>query len=490
MSPLGTGSASGALAIRPVVGGLALLLAFLGLGLAILLAADPMIATACVAGALLLGFCLLRPLGGLVLILVTVSFLGSESLLRLHFGWQWVEADLLLGAAVLGWGARSLARGETLRIGRLEVAFAIFGLFLLLGAALGLGAGHRFEDLRSELRPPAYMFATYAIVRSSIRRPAQARRMMTVLAVAAVLSALKALIVYGTVPLAPAGGPEERIWATRVMNSSGVKRVIAQGAEIYPVLATLWILPALPGISSIRRRLLGWAAVATLLLAVLVSMTRSYWLGLAAGFGALLCAHRFRVGMRIGREALGAILLLVCFALLLQSIVPGFDLRSLTGPAGQRALGTLMGGVDPSARGRIAELESIRALVAASPWTGSGLGGTYLFYSSLTGGLRVWEFTHNSYAHWALKLGIPGLLSALVVLGLGLASAVSWLRRAPSVEERTIASGLLASLFALLVLSLTAPWLTHYVGAAWAGLIIGCCESMRAGAIRRQEGGE
>ena len=90
-----------------------------------------------------------------------------------------------------------------------------------------------------------------------------------------------------------------------------------------------------------------------------------------------------------------------------------------------------------------------------------------------------WEYTHNSYAYWALKLGLPGLMVVIALLSLGLVAAVRWVRLAPTDRERSLATGLLAGVVALCVISLTAPWLTHYVGAAWTGLVFGCAETMR-----------
>ena len=70
-------------------------------------------------------------------------------------------------------------------------------------------------------------------------------------------------------------------------------------------------------------------------------------------------------------------------------------------------------------------------------------------------------------------------LSVCLALALGLASAIRWTRLASSVGERSLASGMLAGIVALCAISLTAPWLTHYVGAAWTGLVFGCTEAMR-----------
>jgi O-antigen ligase len=457
--------------------------------LAVLLAMNPPVAIGCAIGIALIALSALRPLYGLAIILTAVSLFGSDSILRLHLGWQWVEVDLILAIAFLGWVARGIARGRIDRIHRLDIALALFAVTVTIGAVKGLGTGTAFEELRSELRPPAYLILVYAIARTSIREAAALRRFLLVLAVGVILSVLKVLVVYSGVPLPAAGSPERLVWATRVMNSGGMKRVIAQGAEIFPLLMTLCLLPLLPGLRSIGKRLLGWSVVSLLLLGVALSMTRSYWLGLAAGLLTLLCVHRVRGAMRLWGEIAGIVVILLCGFFLLQSIIPGFDAGRLTERMEHRALGPVVDGPDPSTRGRLDELDAIQEIVASHPWTGTGLGGTYVFYSALGGGIREWEFTHNSYASWAMKLGLTGLLAMVSVLFLGLLAAVQIVRHAASPADRALASGILASLVALCATSLTAPWLTHYVGAAWAGLTLGGAESIRL-TLAQTHGGE
>jgi len=459
--------------------GAALLLPLVAVALAALLATNPPVAAGCAVGIALVALSAALPLYGLVAILTVISLVGSDSVFHLHFGWQWVEVDLLLAIAFLGWAGRRIATAGTIRLRRLDIALALFAVAVAVGVYKGLSAGYAFEELRSELRPPAYLILVYAISRTSIREPATFRRVLTVLIIGALVSALKVLFVYAAAPLPLAGAPEQTVWATRVMNSGGTKRVIAQGAEIFPLLMTLCILPRLAVIESLGKRLLARAAACLLLLAVVLSMTRSYWLGFAAGLLALIGVHRVRGSLRISAEIAGVGVVLLCAVFLLQSLVPGFDADRFAGELGHRALGAILGGPDPSVQGRLDEVGAILDLVVANPWTGTGLGGTYIFYSSIGGGIREWEFTHNSYAFWAMKLGILGLLSALAVLLLGLLAAAGWLRQTTSRQERAVASGLLAALVALFTTSLTAPWLTHYVGAAWAGLAIGGCESMR-----------
>jgi hypothetical protein len=206
-----------------------------GAALALLLAFRPYLAVGCAALLALIGLCVTRPVYGLVAILAGIAFLGSDSILRLQTGIQWVEADFLLMAAALGWVIRMLARGVELRWSTLDRAVLLFGTMVVIGVFVGLSRGTSLEELRSELRPPSYLMLGYAIARDSIRDRRMVRTIFIVLTAVTVLSAIKTLVIYSLVPLGPAGGEERLVLATRVMNSDGIKRVIAHGAETYPL---------------------------------------------------------------------------------------------------------------------------------------------------------------------------------------------------------------------------------------------------------------
>lgn len=454
------------------------LLVLVCIGMAIALAIQPVVIAGLTAALLIAIGCAVRPLAALVAIMIVVALLGSDSIFGFHAGIQWVEVDLLLMVAVLGWCGRWLITGTGKQWSRLDLIFVLFGAAIVFGVYRGLSNGITLDAIRPELRPPAYLIFVYAISRYSVRELRQARWVFRVLLFATLLSALKALIVFAIVPLGAAGAEEQVIWATRVMNSDGFKRVIPHGAEPFPVLMGLYVLPTFVRSPSVKRRFLGWSILSVLVGALAVSMTRSYWVGLAAGLVCLVISHWSRVTLRGILEMTGVVVLLVGILYALQDSIPGLSLSLIGEQLQSRAHGASISW-DPSAVARIAEFEAISDTVAENPWTGTGLGGTYMLYSSMVGGIREWEYTHNSYAYWALKLGIPGFLIVLAVLGFGISSGIGWLRRSATERERALASGLLAGLVALACISLTAPWLTHYVGAAWAGLVLGCTESMR-----------
>jgi O-antigen ligase len=408
-----------------------------------------------------------------------VVLFGSESIWKFQLGIQWVEVDLLLLVSTAGMSARLLASRTALRPTPLD--WTIFGYATLVGvgAYVGIVRGVDLGLLRAELRPPAYLVLVYVIARISVDRLQKARLLYGVVFAATLLASFKVLAVYLLVPAGLAGERERLVLATRILNSDGGKRVLLHGGEVFPVLMILLALPWMARLGSPRKLALAGTALTFLVFAVLVSFTRSYWVGLAAGAASLLVylPRGFSTRLALGTAFSGG-----AFALLVLALhfgFPSFSTDELSNRLRARAQTLLATEHDSSAQGRIAELAAIGGLFAESPLVGGGLGSTYQVYSRDLGRVRDWEYTHNSYAYYALKSGIVGLGSFLLVLGLGLATIGRLAFRHPSLEGRLLFAGLAASVVALLVTSLFAPWLTHYVGTAYVGLAFGAAEALR-----------
>lgn len=455
------------------------LLLGVGVALAVAIPTHPHLAIAALAAGLATNIAARWPLAAISTILSVVVLLGSESIWKLQLGIQWVEVDLLLLVSSAGMGARLLASRVPIRPSRLDWAIFAFATLIGVGAYIGVVRGVDLGLLRAELRPPAYLVLVYAIVRASIDRLKRARWIYGVVFAATLLASLKVLAVYLFVPVGLAGESERLFLATRILNSDGGKRVILHGGEVFPVLMILLAMPWMARFAGSRKLALGGAALAVLLFAVVVSFTRSYWLGLAAGAAGLLALLPRGLSFRLAFGAAvssGAVAVLV---LGLQIGLPSFSTVDLVSRVRVRAETLLETERDSSAQGRMMELSAIGKVFTESPLFGGGLGSTYQVYSRDLGRVRDWEYTHNSYAYYALKTGVVGLGAFLMILGLGLETVGRLALRHPSLEGRLLFAGLAASLVALFVTSLFAPWLTHYVGTAYLGLALGVAETLR-----------
>lgn len=449
-----------------------------GIVLSIAIPTRPSLALAVVAGALVTLLAARWPLVAVSTILTVVILFGSESIWKVRFGVQWVEVDLLLLVTAAGMGARLLVRRAAFRPTSLDWALLAYAALIGVGAYVGILRGVDLGLLRAELRPPAYLVLVYVIARTSVDELTKVRRLYMVVFVATVVAALKVLAIYLFVPAGVAGEQERLVLATRILNSGGGKRVLLHGGEVFPVFMILLALPWMARFGSARKVLLQGTALTFLVFAVLVSFTRSYWVGLVAGGASLLflLPRGFSIRLAFGGLVTSGVLALLFLAL--RFGFPSFSTEDLSDRLRARAQTLLTTGSDASARSRISELAAISGVFTESPIVGGGLGSTYQVYSRDLGRVRDWEYTHNSYAYYALKTGLVGLGSFLLVLALGLRSIRRLALRHPLLEGRLLFAGLAASMVSLLVTSLFAPWLTHYVGTAYAGVAFGTAEAL------------
>jgi O-antigen ligase len=137
---------------------------------------------------------------------------------------------------------------------------------------------------------------------------------------------------------------------------------------------------------------------------------------------------------------------------------------------------------DVSTRYRLAEWTAAGRAIEHHPLTGIGLGNTISFwsprYSPMTntnGSLTTTDYIHNSYIWFALKIGLPGAFVFVALLLIQLGRARTLLRQSLDTRSRRLLLGALATLVALLVVSLAGPHLnsdysTPYIAAVIAFL--------------------
>lgn len=412
----------------------------------------------------------------LALILGTIALFGSESLFRWNVGVELVETDALLlgaGAALL---VRVLWTGTRWRPSAIDLAILAVLASFAVAAGIGLARGCDPGLLRAELRPPGYLAGAYVLARATLTSERQARALLVVLAVLAGIAAVKALAVFSIAPLgSPGGAPERIVFATRVMNSDGFKRVIVHGGEMFPLFLALALLPF--GARRGSPKTVALAAMTVGVAATVVTFTRSYWV--AALTGALAAIALLPPGerRRVAFSAILAVVLLTSGAFAIAKARP--DLASARTLEILRHRADLPGAVatDPSVLERREESRAVLAAFAASPLLGGGLGSTYSFHSPQVRGPVEWEYTHNAYLYLLLKTGALGAVAFLVAAVAVLARLARLGRRHPAPEWRGIAVGLAGITVALLTASATAPWLSHHVGMGVFGTIAGIAQN-------------
>lgn len=188
---------------------------------------------------------------------------------------------------------------------------------------------------------------------------------------------------------------------------------------------------------------------------LLLTQSRSGWIGGAAGVLALPVLWGFATPRRWGRRLAGGMLILALAAGLVLLLV--VDLEALAplwqAPGGvETEVGTL------SISGRV-EIWS-RALYAIQdfPFTGCGLGTfrevVWLLYPLFTiPPTTDFAHAHNVFLQVAVDVGLPGLIAYLALLGV--AGVLAWRVARADAGLRPLALGLLAGLVALHTYGLT-----------------------------------
>ena len=368
------------------------------------------------------------------------------------------DALLMAGLArtVLVLAAMPLTRRErwaiTATSGFLAIAFLQFFHGLLLERAP--------SDVGAELRVLLGLGGVILMAIPILADPDARDRLWAGLAVVGLLLGLWGLIQWTVdIPFADAG--DAGIRAGILQTTSG-RGQIQGGLFSFPV-GTLMSAAALTS-GAIRRPLARWTLLAvfiTCTLGLLLTYERTFWVSTAAAL--VYVAMRARGSQRIKAIFGGLTVVLVAFAIL------GTVSPNTLGAARERLLS--LGGYqsDNSLRYRVTETRHVVKEIGERPLGGSGLAAT-IYWG------RPWQqvppetedFVHNGYLWIAWKLGIP---AALVLFGLLLGALLAPAPRTDDPLLESIRTGAKASLFALLLTSITFPSFTSLSASAVVGLL-------------------
>lgn len=240
-------------------------------------------------------------------------------------------------------------------------------------------------------------------------------------------------------------------------------RFLGRAALLAPIGALVALVVIAP-----RHRRAGILTATLFGAATVLTFTRSYWLGLAAGLavlGALAIAGLAGGRLRPRVTPAGA-----AFALVLAgALVTATLALGLHGPVVERVAVTQVGAGDLSVDTRRLELAAALDALRAEPLLGIGSGGEFLSVHPVSPdevALGPTNFIHNAYVYLPLKFGVLGF-AALIALAGGTALALmDALRRAR--HEGVERTGMVAVLAMVLVASATAP---NLIDPAYAVLI-------------------
>ncbi len=193
-------------------------------------------------------------------------------------------------------------------------------------------------------------------------------------------------------------------------------------------------------------------------LTLIICFSRSFWLGLLAGFIAQIFLLPRRIAFRF-------ILIILIAAGLLGGIVM-LSMPEARLVFTERITSFFRPATEIAASNRLQLLPSITDKIKERPILGSGFGTTVAFKALIPGTTDV-EFIKVYLYEWAyldmtVKIGLIGVIFYLAWLGSILAAA--WAARRSVPDQRPMIDGLIAGLIALIALNAFTPYLNHPLG--------------------------
>ncbi|HEX7344161.1 MAG TPA: O-antigen ligase family protein [bacterium] len=270
-----------------------------------------------------------------------------------------------------------------------------------------------------------------------------------------------------------------------ILNTSGQKfkdviRILVPGSSlIFFVLNTLMAVYILKGLQ--RSRLWLLLGIAVLMMGMILTFTRVFWVMILAGVLILLFLARRRaiIYPRISFLLFGVFWVIVVFmqsrALnpeVIEAAIYNRSLSILRAPSNFQHDTLFM---------RYLESRYAWEKIKESPFLGLGLGRAYrpqifgkIEYENATGG----TFLHNGYLATQLKMGLPGTLTFFWLILAFFARMLKRWRKIQNPLYQAVVLGITMSIGGMLLHNLVAsPFLTVF-GASVAGLALGVVEKI------------
>lgn len=395
-----------------------------------------------------------RPESGALAILVLVILLPRSILFDrgIPFGGGSLKVtDVLLALTLGSWLMQTVVARRPLRLpasGAVTLLLLTFICIALIGVATARSRGTPQKIALLELRP----LLSYLLVFPLVDR-------------ARTIRGTERFLHFVLVALAAASGIA--IWRYTQGQGTGASyadnaiRVI--GWSVFSLLGLVWSLVLLPYAQSRRARVFLAGLAALSLGGEFVSFQRTTWVATIVALA--LAVLIVRAGRR--RKLVGWMSTLLIGGLLLVLAVNTLSARRVESPVSAtvaRFHSILAYRNDVSAGRRINEWNEASKVIEANPLGGIGLGGTITFIdpeyspeSNSYGFSTTQNYIHNSYIWLALKLGIPGLVTFLLLVAVVARNAGRAYRARADPRLTPLLLGALLSLAVFVVESVGGP---------------------------------
>lgn len=367
---------------------------------------------------------------------------------------------------------------KNLRNFREKKFFIILAVFIIISLLNGLARGHAFNNIFSDFN--SWIFFLLIIPSIAIYGDGEENkitRLKNFFLAGALWLSLKTLIFLYIFTHDSAIAPEIYTWLRKTLNGeitptqSGWPRIFIQ-SQIYSGIAffaSFWVSQADFKVKRILKRDNLWPLLiaGTFLSAIVISLSRSFWIGLAAAiFFSLILIWRlysFKRMIAAGIWLLSSLIL--SFAIIYA--VAAFPYIYKTGNFGLSFLNRVSDSNESAVASRWSLLPVLIGEIRKEPFLGQGYGATVTYKSSdprvlqtNRGGIYTTYAFEWGYLDLWLKLGLLGLAAYLLLLYRLIKGGITQGRN----TRQTLFFGLAAGLIFLAVTNIFTPYLNHPLG--------------------------
>ena len=395
-----------------------------------------------------------RPLVTLTLALV---FATSPIQLVLSLQWSALVSAFLLGGTCLGFTLRTTVR--RMNPDPLILPVGVFAAYGVISSTYGLSLGNEMGYVIGDCFQIVEFAAVYFLVAQLLNSDQKVLLLLRTLLISTLVTIAAELVLF---VLGPNAGNLLPSWEGGGTVSTALVRTIDIDATIlFAVLINVYPVAASRG-----QRFWIWVALIPTVANIALSLSRGLWMCtlMAASISLLLQATKVRK-----RLLAAAALLSICIVILAGTwkIGSGSD-GSLLAVLEKRIFHGVdqveegLAGTESMATRRFLEMAIVGPQVLKKPWTGYGLGATYVIggfavLDSGTTGLIDNHFIHNLYLVTAFRMGMIGLALLLWVLVRYLRLVLRASKAMPPGIYKALLIGFVSSVVGQLFLSLTQP---------------------------------
>ncbi|MCK4672932.1 O-antigen ligase family protein [candidate division WOR-3 bacterium] len=364
--------------------------------------------------------------------------------------------DIFFVIIVFAWLLKRALNGQLFEFQRSSLTGS-YALFLLIGcvaAIVGLCNFNRFNNILYEIRGLAY-FLTFFIVLDVIRHKKQIYLILAVFLLSTCFFAFESII--GSVAK-----------SKMIMFSLSTLRYVEPTTFFLALGIVLNVSIIL--LSRASKFIQTVLFVSTVLMgtALVLSLTRGYWLGLAGGL--------FFVFLFLPRRKKFTVFLmsfvLVSSGIIGASIFMGFSPKLILDLVSSRAVSMKFFMFDPSAMARIEEIRSILKEIPKCLLFGKGLGASLYLFKYDKGMWMEWIYFHNNYFEILLKMGLLGITAYFIKVFFFFKLGFASLRTRYDIKKALIL-GILGMYISMMVTSLTSGVILFLDTAPLIGIMMG-----------------